>query len=540
MQAKNAYRAAQYLWQRQRWYRKQVRRQVGVNSFTGNREGVNTVGGMTLSMFETVFAGTSARVSSQFHRCLTDEDYGDHLMMYISPSKGDAADGSHYSALGDVSAPKKAVALVSHLDSIYPPEVEAVHGHTWQPYSDNSGYIRGPGTMDIKCGTANIAMTLEALSIIDPEVFNSTGFHVWLNAAEEPMAPDFRAVCQRKNDEHSQYFREELLGALVFESGPVEMHPKLRKLLRARAANPVEASGSSSATSDSEEENRSSGAASLKDGMSEDEFMSRLKKLMKEGTQDETESNCTLISGRKGMAVWHVRIRGKPAHAGNEHSRGRSAVLAAADFIQALEAATDYSQDITFNVGSISGGTVHNVVPESAELFVEMRAASRETFNRGVRFARELAQHYNHRDRQHGISRLSSTGISEVSMPGDEENVDSGHTITGPVISLHERAFVPPWIPNEDAKRLFGIWKETGAEFGFDIREQVRGGLSDANILGDWLPTIDGLGPNGGGQHNPIDDPAHDIRAEWVDWPSMIPKAILNAASLSRLIRATE
>lgn len=34
-------------------------------------------------------------------------------------------------------------------------------------------------------------------------------------------------------------------------------------------------------------------------------------------------------------------------------------------------------------------------------------------------------------------------------------------------------------------------------KFGFDIKEQVRGGLSDANILGDWIPTIDGLGPNG-------------------------------------------
>lgn len=173
MQMQNAYRAAQYLWRRQRWYRKQVRRQVAVNSFTGNREGVNSVGGMTLSMFETVFAGTNARVASQFHRCVTDDEYGDHLMMYISPSKsesGDESNGTHYSALGDVATPKKAVALVSHLDSIYPAEVEAVHGHTWQPYSDHSGYIRGPGTMDIKCGTANIAMTLEALSIIDPEV----------------------------------------------------------------------------------------------------------------------------------------------------------------------------------------------------------------------------------------------------------------------------------------------------------------------------------------------------------------------------------
>lgn len=287
------------------------------------------------------------------------------------------------------------------------------------------------------------------------------------------MAPDFRAVCQRRADEHSQYFRENLLGALVFESGPATMHSKLRKLLRARAANPVDAAGgSSSATSDSEEENRD--VVDLKDGMSDEDFLGRLQKLMKPGFEDGNENSCTLISGRKGMAVWHVRIKGKPSHAGNHHSRGRSAVLAAADFIQAIEAATDYSQDITFNVGSINGGTVHNVVPEYTELFVEMRAASRETFNRGVRFARELAQKYDHRDRQHGISHLTSTGISELSMPGDEADVESGHTVSGPVISLHERAFVPPWIPDEDSQRLFSIWKETGPVSGTTSLDSFR------------------------------------------------------------------
>ena len=43
----------------------------------------------------------------------------------------------------------KSIALVSHLDTVFPPEEEARNGFHWQPDGDR---IYGPGTHDIKGG----------------------------------------------------------------------------------------------------------------------------------------------------------------------------------------------------------------------------------------------------------------------------------------------------------------------------------------------------------------------------------------------------
>ncbi len=90
-----------------------------------------------------------------------------------------------------------------------------------------------------------------------------------------------------------------------------------------------------------------------------------------------TESNeFRFVVARKGMARYRIAVEGKAAHAGTSHEQGASAILQMADVIQRIAGFTDYEQAITFNVGTVVGGTVINRVPHQASAFVEMRAFS--------------------------------------------------------------------------------------------------------------------------------------------------------------------
>ena len=66
---------------------------------------------------------------------------------------------------------------------------------------------------------------------------------------------------------------------------------------------------------------------------------------------------------RKGSAVWDIIFKGRSAHAGREPEKGRSALMAAAEFAMKIEALTDVREGTTFNIGSIDGGDAVNVVP---------------------------------------------------------------------------------------------------------------------------------------------------------------------------------
>src|SRR5690606_13544771 len=76
---------------------------------------------------------------------------------------------------------------------------------------------------------------------------------------------------------------------------------------------------------------------------------------------------------RKGVGKLRLAVRGRPAHAGMQHERGRSAVREIAHHILALEGMTDYERGITVSVGTIAGGTTSNVVPAYAELDADFR-----------------------------------------------------------------------------------------------------------------------------------------------------------------------
>ena len=73
---------------------------VGINSFTGNRDGVNRLGRFTAESFAPL-GFTHEFVPS------TNPSYGDHLVL---TRRGRSA---------------RSLAMISHLDTVFPPEEEA-------------------------------------------------------------------------------------------------------------------------------------------------------------------------------------------------------------------------------------------------------------------------------------------------------------------------------------------------------------------------------------------------------------------------------
>ena len=217
------------------------------------------------------------------------------------------------------------------------------------------------------------------------------------------------------------------------------------------------------------------------------------------------------VIARKGMARYRIAVEGKAAHAGTSHEHGASAILQMADVIRRIADFTDYQQAITFNVGTVAGGTVINRVPHQASAFVEMRAFSSAVFAAGI-------------DKMSALNEFSSVQSANEGYPC---------RVQVEVLGRWE-----PWATNEGSNGLLQLLRETGQELGLTIIPQQRGGLSDGNWTWQQAPTIDGLGPAGGNAHcsQREDDGSKD--QEYILPDSYGPKALLNLLAVIKLVDA--
>lgn len=229
--------------------------------------------------------------------------------------------------------------------------------------------------------------------------------------------------------------------------------------------------------------------------------------LVFEGGSIENDA-LTLVTSRKGRATFNVRVTGRSAHAGNAHQYGANAIVQMAHTIQKITALTNYSKDLTFNVGTVIGGSVVNRVPHTAEADIEMRTFSPDVFADAV------------------VSMLSLDGTSDVSST-------DGFPCTVSVELLDQMA---PWPLNENTLKLYDIWELAGKLLGLQIMQEARGGLSDGNPLSDHFPTIDGLGPVGSNAHCSEQSDDGSKEQEYVLRSSFVPKALLNTLSILKLV----
>lgn len=79
-----------------------------------------------------------------------------------------------------------------------------------------------------------------------------------------------------------------------------------------------------------------------------------------------------VITSRKGGGIKKLTVKGIASHAGNAPEKGASAIWAAAQKIVEIQALSDPAH-VTYNCGTIKGGTSANVVPDSCEVSVAIR-----------------------------------------------------------------------------------------------------------------------------------------------------------------------
>jgi len=234
-----------------------------------------------------------------------------------------------------------------------------------------------------------------------------------------------------------------------------------------------------------------------------------LAALVFEGGESNGEGYKFVVA-RKGMARYHITVEGKAAHAGTSHHHGANAILQMSEVIQRIAGYTDYEQAITFNVGTISGGTVINRVPHQASAFVEMRAYSPAIFAEGL-------------NKIVALNELSTV-----------KSANGGYPCR---VKVNVLGKWKPWAPNEGSTALFNLWRDAGQELGISMEAQERGGLSDGNWTWQQVPTLDGLGPDGGNAHcsERAEDGSKD--QEFILPESFAPKALLNSLAIIKLVK---
>ena len=170
---------------------------------------------------------------------------------------------------------------------------------------------------------------------------------------------------------------------------------------------------------------------------------------------------------RKGCGVFHLRFTGRAAHAGLEPERGASALAEMARFILFLEGIAEAPRGTTLTASLARAGCAANVVPEAAELTVDARAWTREEAER----VEEAIRDY----------RAFDLGVT-VAVEGGFDR--------------------PPLEPTTASEALFASARRLATGVGLELGSARVGGASDGNFTAAaGIPTLDGLGPAGGGAH---------------------------------------
>jgi len=215
-----------------------------------------------------------------------------------------------------------------------------------------------------------------------------------------------------------------------------------------------------------------------------------------------------MVLARKGRATWRVTVTGRGSHAGGKHSHGANAAVQLGVLLPKIAAITDYSRELTVNIGTITGGTVLNRVPHEARAEGELRAFDSATYKSGVE------------------KLLALAGAGDVGSPAD------GFRCEVKVEILTE---CRPWPRNAATDRLCEIWIEAGKELNLSVGGHERGGLSDGNQIWDVVPTLDGLGPWGDGDHCSERSADGSKVPEFVEISGIVPKAAINVLAIAKL-----
>lgn len=198
---------------------------------------------------------------------------------------------------------------------------------------------------------------------------------------------------------------------------------------------------------------------------------------------------------RKGVDKYVLEVTGVAAHSGSEPHKGRSAVVELAHKILAIHNINTLFYGVTCNVTHLESSTPLNIVPDEASCRISVRAHDERGLNLAAAALEKIA----------ASSMLPDTHSRLTRVPGRR-----------------------PYTMTPEVQHLITQVQAEGEALGLRIRAEGKGGVSDANLLMEaGLPTLDSLGPVGGGMHN--------LNLEYLRIDSLPLRAALLAGLLQRL-----
>ena len=173
---------------------------------------------------------------------------------------------------------------------------------------------------------------------------------------------------------------------------------------------------------------------------------------------------------RKGGTRCRITVTGVEAHAGNDFTKGRSAIVEMAYKIVDIHNLTDLSVGTTMNIGTIQGGTIFNAVPAKCEIVVDMRFEKNEELEK---------------DKKNLAAVCAKTYIEGTTT--QMEYIDVMHVFE----------------TTEGGLRLLSFLQDTARETGLEAVDKIAlGGSSDAAYLTmAGVPTVCSCGTMGEWNH---------------------------------------
>ncbi len=210
---------------------------------------------------------------------------------------------------------------------------------------------------------------------------------------------------------------------------------------------------------------------------------------------EAARANGDLVSARKGGSWYKLQARGHSAHAGVEPEKGSNAIVEMAHQIVQFQSLNGIREGVTINIGRISGGTATNVVPDYAEVAIDLRFAQTADRLEVEKLWHEMLQH----------KVISGVELTLTTDPDDRD----------------------PMVCTPENLRLIHCAQGLAQQLGFTVRHAPTGGISDANYAaGFGYPVLDGLGPVGGLDHSPN---------EYLEKSSIAPRTALLAGLIASI-----
>lgn len=205
----------------------------------------------------------------------------------------------------------------------------------------------------------------------------------------------------------------------------------------------------------------------------------------------------SIVRQRRGARRYRITVRGRAAHTGVEPWNGVNAIEAAAHKVLALQALNDRDRFLSVTVAVIKGGERVNIVPDRAVIDVDTRLPDTET------------------------AEATHVAVEAIVDRSDVPGSSAAYEI------ISDR---PPMMPQVGVPELLDRFRTAARAIGVELDDTATGGGSDGCFLSPLgVPTIDALGPVGGGYHT---------RDEFLNAPSLRERAMLSALVLTSFATA--